>query len=1067
MKKFANINAIRIAIGALVVLMAFAGAENVRGDSHAPAYVSNTGNFQIQGVNIGQNLTQAQQFTTGPQEGGYPLGSVGLRMFNHASNFSGVTVSIYSSVSNEPGVSLHTLTNPDEPVQIDGEALFTISPSVTLEASTSYFVVVASSTPRTSFMNAAISDNEDSGASPGWSIGDNRHFNLTLSDTIWRTSANALMIAVYSPPLLPAPANLQATPEDGAVVLTWDLPTSPPHYDTSYAYYRYSVVDSDDNEVIGDSIIPGSDRTTERFTVTGLENGEEYTFSVWPVRTVQGIQLKATATATPGVNTVAVKNVLQTSDGAANVGNSSGTNENAQGFATGVSAPQFILSQVIFFVDTAASVGTTFSAEIWSATTSLASDGLPLPDRRVVTLTGGDITSTGEVVFEAPDNTLLDASTTYFVVLSATGGDATSAYKVETTTSANEDDTPKPGWSILDKRHVKGANWSSQTGVILISVEVTRVPLPAAPANLQAESRHEKITLDWDNSDDDTITKYQYRIEERPDDDIFVWDLEWTDIPGSDSGTESHTIEELFAELVNGRKYAFQVRAWNSSGEGPPSERVDAAPRAAEIVLSTTSLAVAEGDSGTFKLRLATQPTAHVTVSFSSGDTDAATLSRSSVRFNTRDWNTDRTITVNGVNDDDFANETVKVSFAATGGDYAGVTTEMNVNVIDDELPDLTISDTSLRIREGGSDTFTVRLARMPSADVTVAVASDDTGAATVSASRLTFTATDWDTDQPVTVNAVEDSNSADETVEISLTASGDDYGAVSRLLTVFVTDDETAPAPTGRVVKFDASTYTVEEGGSSAEVTVEVSPAADSRLTFRLKKENLGGALASDYLGIPSVLTFWPTQSSKSFTVTAADDTDDDDGESVRIGFDTLPSGVSAGTPATVTVFITDDDRATLPDTVSGDTSTGATISAGQSWLNGNPVKGGIEHENDEDWYKTQLTAGHCYQIDIWGKTMVEKGYAEGLSLEDPSLKGIYNRRGNYLQGSRMDDGGGDGRTTRHTVRLDRSGTFFIAVTHQWNLYEGGGTFELSLTDLGTETHHCTDCGIAGLARE
>ena len=666
------------------------------------------------------------------------------------------------------------------------------------------------------------------------------------------------------------------------------------------------------------------------------------------------MQPKATVTATPGVNTVAVKNTLQTADGVANVGNSSGTNENAQGFKTGVSAFQFLLSQVNIDVDTAAPSGTAFSAEIWSATTRPASAGLPTPDSRVVTLTGGNIRSTGEVVFRAPDNTLLDANTTYFVVLSATGGDSTSAYKVETTTSANEDDTPKAGWSILDKRHVKGNRWSSQTGVILISVEVTGVPLPAAPANLQAEPRHHKITLDWDNPDDDTITKYQYRIHETPDRDILVWDLQWTDIPGSDSDTESHTIEELFEELVNGREYALQLRAWNSSGEGPPSERVDVAPIAAKIVLSATSLTVGEGDSGTFNVRLATRP----------------------------------------------------------------------------------------------------------SADVTVAVASDDTGAATVSVSRLTFTTTDWDTDQPVTVNAVEDNNHADETVELSLTATGGDYEAVSRLVTVFVTDDETAPAPIGRVVKFDASSYTIEEGGRTAEVTVEVSPAADSRLTFRLKKENLGGALASDYLGIPSVLTFWPGQSSKVFTVTAADDTDDDDGEIVRIGFDSLPAGVSAGTPATVTVFITDNDRATPPDTVPGDTSTGATISAGQSWLNGNPVKGGIEHENDEDWYKTQLTAGHCYQIDIWGKTMVEKGYAEGLSLEDPSLKGIYNRRGNYLQGSRMDDGGGDGRTTRHTVKLDRSGTFFIAVTHQWNLYEGGGTYELSLTDLGTETHHCTVVG-------
>ena len=153
-------------------------------------------------------------------------------------------------------------------------------------------------------------------------------------------------------------------------------------------------------------------------------------------------------------------------------------------------------------------------------------------------------------------------------MLSATGGDATSAYKVATTSSTDEDETPKAGWSILDKRHVKGTSWSTETGVIRLSVEVTRVPLPAAPANFQATPRHKKITLHWDNPDDDTITKYQYRVKETPYEDISFWDVYWTDIPGSGADTVSHTVDDFYGDLVNGREYAFQVRAWNSSGEG-------------------------------------------------------------------------------------------------------------------------------------------------------------------------------------------------------------------------------------------------------------------------------------------------------------------------------------------------------------------------------------------------------------------------------------------------------------------------------------------------------------------
>ena len=60
----------------------------------------------------------------------------------------------------------------------------------------------------------------------------------------------------------------------------------------------------------------------------------------------------------------------------------------------------------------------------------------------------------------------------------------------------------------------------------------------------------------------------------------------------------------------------------------------------------------------------------------------------------------------------------------------------------------------------------------------------------------------------------------------------------------------------------------------------------------------------------MPQNVTFDSGESSKSFTFTAAHDTVDDDGESVKLSFGaSLPAGVSAGTPATSTVTITDDD--------------------------------------------------------------------------------------------------------------------------------------------------------------
>ena len=45
------------------------------------------------------------------------------------------------------------------------------------------------------------------------------------------------------------------------------------------------------------------------------------------------------------------------------------------------------------------------------------------------------------------------------------------------------------------------------------------------------------------------------------------------------------------------------------------------------------------------------------------------------------------------------------------------------------------------------------------------------------------------------------------------------------------------------------------------------------------------GGASEADYTGLPESVTFAPGQTAASFTVTATDDTADDDGESIRFG--------------------------------------------------------------------------------------------------------------------------------------------------------------------------------------
>ena len=94
------------------------------------------------------------------------------------------------------------------------------------------------------------------------------------------------------------------------------------------------------------------------------------------------------------------------------------------------------------------------------------------------------------------------------------------------------------------------------------------------------------------------------------------------------------------------------------------------------------------------------------------------------------------------------------------------------------------IDTPTLETREDGTtDTFKVKLAGTPSANVSIALASSDTSEGTVSPTPLTFTSTNWDTDQTVTVTGVDDTDQdGDQSYEITfaVTSTDTDYNGIT-----------------------------------------------------------------------------------------------------------------------------------------------------------------------------------------------------------------------------------------------------------------------------------------------
>ena len=237
------------------------------------------------------------------------------------------------------------------------------------------------------------------------------------------------------------------------------------------------------------------------------------------------------------------------------------------------------------------------------------------------------------------------------------------------------------------------------------------------------------------------------------------------------------------------------------------------------LTLSTPTLGVDEGDDAEYTVRLATEPTATVTVAITGHSGTDLTLDPSSARltFTTSNWSTAQTVTVSAAEDDDATNDMATLAHAASGGDYGSATADLAVTVTDNDTPALVVP-TSVAVTEGGDAEYTVRLATEPTAQVTVAITGHSGTDLTLdpSAASLTFTTSNWnDRAQTVTVSAAEDDDAANDMATLAHAASGGDYGSATADLAVTVTDNETA----GLVVP---TSVAVTEGGD-AEYTVRL----------------------------------------------------------------------------------------------------------------------------------------------------------------------------------------------------------------------------------------------------
>ena len=227
------------------------------------------------------------------------------------------------------------------------------------------------------------------------------------------------------------------------------------------------------------------------------------------------------------------------------------------------------------------------------------------------------------------------------------------------------------------------------------------------------------------------------------------------------------------------------------------------------VTLSVTSLTVLEGTSGTYTVKLASQPTASVTVTVGgaagdvTADTDTGTTGNQNIlTFTTTNWGTAQTVTVAAADDDDAAADAaVTLTHTVAGGDYGSVTAgSVTVTITEKDAATFSVTGPTSIGEGAGTATYTVALSARPDDDVTVKYATADGTATagsdyTAASGTLTFTTTNWDTDQTVDVAITDDAvDDDDETFTFTLSEPGTGTSlSASPSVTTTITDDDTA----------------------------------------------------------------------------------------------------------------------------------------------------------------------------------------------------------------------------------------------------------------------------------
>ncbi|MEM7647917.1 MAG: Ig-like domain-containing protein [Cyanobacteria bacterium P01_A01_bin.70] len=327
------------------------------------------------------------------------------------------------------------------------------------------------------------------------------------------------------------------------------------------------------------------------------------------------------------------------------------------------------------------------------------------------------------------------------------------------------------------------------------------------------------------------------------------------------------------------------------------------------------------GTTDTFTVVLNAQPLSDVELEiFSNTKTkskvpDEATFTPTTLTFTAADWNKAQTVTVTGVDDDlDDGDQTTTLSIGVVDGNSDDAFDNLKnqtvtITTVDDDTAGITLvqSGGSTAVTEGGTtDTYTVVLDSQPTDAVTIALKSGKQ--VQVDQKSVTFTTTNWDQAQTVTVSAIDDTaieGNHTGTIAANVISKDDNYDDIKLgALSVAVTDNDI------QTVNLAVSTNSgAEAEGTTITVTATADDAVsgDQTLTLNVAGLNL---TPEDYRLSDSVLTILNGQTTATTTFTIVDDALSEGAETALLSLSNPSAGLLLGTTTKQAIAIADNDN-------------------------------------------------------------------------------------------------------------------------------------------------------------